>query len=95
MMKIPCWAIKTNLIYKNKQDILWIASIGRGINYTNLQKAGMFNTLSSLSSTNNSLSNNVVTAITEDGAGNLWIGTDGGGLNFYNIKENRFFSSVR
>lgn len=39
---------------------------------------------------NNSVSNNYITAITEDADGNLWIGTWGGGLNKFCRKSERF-----
>ena len=38
----------------------------------------------------NSLSDNVVSCITEDKDKNLWIGTNDGGLNLYNTKTQQF-----
>jgi ligand-binding sensor domain-containing protein/signal transduction histidine kinase len=39
---------------------------------------------------NNSLSNNAVTSIAEDGNGNLWLATWGGGLNMFDWKKEKF-----
>lgn len=38
----------------------------------------------------NGLNNNNVTAIAEDGTGNLWLGTLGGGVNVFNFKTHSF-----
>ena len=40
----------------------------------------------------NSLSHNVIYAVSQDKNGKIWIGTDGGGINIYDKKKDRFIS---
>lgn len=83
-------------IYKDREDNLWIGTYGGGLNLLTKenQKHNPLNTKFFHYTHNpknlNTLSNNIVTAVTEDRSGFLWIGTFGGGVDRLDFKKNIF-----
>ncbi len=77
-------------LYYNKSDrILWIGTWGDGINYLD-QHGRQTMHFPNNPEDINSLNDNDVFSIFEDGEGIVWIGTEGGGLNKYNPAEGTF-----
>lgn len=74
------------IIYKDKQDNIWIGTEYEGIIRFN-EKTGavdFYNT------TNSKLTTNVILHFAQDRTGKMWISTDGSGLMEYNYKTDRF-----
>ncbi|MCW8803167.1 MAG: triple tyrosine motif-containing protein, partial [Ignavibacteriaceae bacterium] len=78
-------------LYIDKDDILWIGTLGGGLNKYNSETE---NFISYKADKNNqfSISSNLVMAIYEDEEGTLWIGTDGDGLNRFDRNSGQFTS---
>ena len=74
-------------IYEDRSGILWIGTIGGGLNWNN-RKNDTFIRYETDPDDSSSLSNNNVYAIYEDRAGNLWVGTLNG-LNKLGPRPNR------
>lgn len=72
---------------KTKDEKLWIATWGNGINLFDLKKQ-------KFSRPFNSLENEFIHCILEDHSGNLWIGTDGNGLFMYDFKMNKLLHFI-
>ncbi len=69
--------VVTRTIYKDKNNLYWISSVGNGIIKYNEKDSSMINI-----TTQNGLSSNLTFGIQEDADGNLWISTSNG-LNRY------------
>jgi ligand-binding sensor domain-containing protein/serine phosphatase RsbU (regulator of sigma subunit) len=76
-------------IYADAQDILWISTENGLSRYD--RKTGKFTNYQAGKGTN-SLSGNVVYAVTSTKDGKIWIGTQDGGLNSFDPKTNTFAS---
>lgn len=77
------------VIYEDREGILWVGTIGGGLNRFN-RETGTFTVYRHAPSVPGTLSNNRINAICEDRGGNLWIGTAGGGLNTFNREKETF-----
>lgn len=77
------------LYYDQNENKLWIGLNNGGVNCLNLNDNTIKQYKKQKSNSANSLSNNTVTCIYDDGEGNLWIGTRGG-LNKFNKKTEKF-----
>jgi len=81
--------IRSILMDKNK--ILWIGTIGSGLNKMYVEKGKtIFKKYNSNPLDTNSLSLNQIFDIYEDKDGFLWLGTFGGGLNKFDKKNKKF-----
>ncbi len=78
----------STVIYKDRGGNIWVGTNGQGLLKYNL-KTGDFVAYKNVNGSNNSLSNNYVSAIFQDNSNNLWIGTLHG-LNKFNPKQNNF-----
>lgn len=76
-------------LHLDKDGYLWVATDGGGLGILDTQTGKYLDFLLSTDQYN-SLSNNRVSAVAEDGNGVLWIATLLGGLNEYNKKTGRF-----
>lgn len=90
--------IRDNLIRKfvrTKDGKLWLANAKNGLMLINKHTKGN-TTFINNPSQKNSISNNNVYDIKEDGTGNLWVSTYGGGLNYFDTRKREFthFASV-
>jgi len=82
-------------LYFSKSDgILWIGTWGNGINYLD-QHGRQTKHFPNNPDDLNSLNDNDVFSIFEDGEGIVWIGTEGGGLNKFNPAEGTFKNYTR
>ncbi len=87
-------------IYMDKSGHLWVGTTDGGINKSLLGSQRILNGLGSQKiqflhykndiNSDNSLSNNHISQISEDQSGNLWIGTNGGGLEKFDPKREIF-----
>lgn len=86
-------------IFKDRDGDLWIGTYGGGLNRLTKQfqeaevSKAKFERFVNVPN-ENSLSNNIVTSIIQDGNGFLWFGTFGGGLNRFN-KSNKTFTVLK
>lgn len=85
-------------LYKDREDNLWIGTYGSGLDLLtkenqkqNPPNAKFFHYKHD-SKNSNTLSNDIVTAVTEDRTGFLWIGTFGGGVDRLDFKKNIFMN---
>jgi signal transduction histidine kinase/streptogramin lyase len=67
-------------IYADPAGLLWLATVGGGVNLVDLERKP-FTNYHNKAGDPNSLSNNDILEVYEDQNGVLWIGTGGGGLN--------------
>ena len=67
-------------IYADPSGLLWLATVGGGVNLVDLERKP-FTNYHSKAGDPNSLSSNDILEVYEDQEGVLWIGTGGGGLN--------------
>jgi signal transduction histidine kinase/ligand-binding sensor domain-containing protein/DNA-binding response OmpR family regulator len=81
---------KTALVYVDNQNNLWSFYNNYGFSVANLNHSNIFHTHTSRNPTGNCPSGNIITAIAQDGDGNIWIGTDGDGLNLFNRETGNF-----
>ncbi len=86
------FSLRTNIIrriYIGDTDILWIGTVGNGINklVPEFKKVKHYTHNPSVP---NSLSHDIIRSVYEEKNGLLWIGTLGGGLNLYNPKSDHF-----
>lgn len=85
-------------LYNDRSGNLWIGTYGGGLNLleknqqTKSPAETIFKHYSNDVYSNNSLSNNIVTAIKQDQFGLIWIGTYGGGLDKLNPVSNTFYN---
>ncbi|MFN4234454.1 MAG: two-component regulator propeller domain-containing protein [Bacteroidia bacterium] len=77
------------LYFDKAANKLWIGLNNGGINCLNLSDNSIKQYKKQKNNSSNSISNNTVTCIFDDGAGNLWIGTRGG-LNKFDKKTEKF-----
>ncbi|MFN7012987.1 MAG: two-component regulator propeller domain-containing protein [Bacteroidia bacterium] len=77
------------LHYEQNENKLWIGLNNGGVNSLNLSDNTIKHYKKQKENSANSLSNNTVTCIYDDGQGNLWIGTRGG-LNKFDKKTEKF-----
>lgn len=89
------YGLNTNRLAKlliDRSECLWIASIGGGVNYVDLN-AKRFHTLQHNPEQKNTLSGNHIRALLEENEHILWVGTHENGLNRYDLKnqKNRIF----
>lgn len=77
------------LYYDKATNKLWIGLNNGGINCLNLSDNSIKQFKKQKNNSSNSISNNTVTCIYDDGVGNLWIGTRGG-LNKFDKKTEKF-----
>ncbi len=81
------------VIYEDEENILWIGTNSGLIKY--YKDSGETKIFKSLKSNSKSISNNIITSISEDNSGNeLWVGTEDG-LNIFNKNSevfHRYFS---
>ncbi|MCP5051273.1 MAG: hypothetical protein GY940_29175, partial [bacterium] len=76
-------------IFEDRSGVLWIGTLGRGLNTFDLESR-RFTQYQRNTSDPNSLSHNYVMSIHETQSGMLWIGTRGGGLNRLDRENQRF-----
>ncbi len=76
------------VITKGNSNLIWIGTVGGGINKINLNKK--FNQIIHNPVEENSLSHNMIRAIEEDSKGDIWIGTMGSGINRFRKSENKY-----
>jgi signal transduction histidine kinase/ligand-binding sensor domain-containing protein/DNA-binding response OmpR family regulator len=81
---------KTELVYVDNQNNLWSFYNNYGFSVANLNHSNIFHTHTSRNPTGNCPSGNIITAIAQDGDGDIWIGTDGDGLNLFNRETGNF-----
>lgn len=74
-------------IFRDNQGGMWLGTFFGGINYWHPLKNRFRNIVRQQHA--NSISDNIISAIVEDGE-DLWIGTNAGGMNHYNGKTNQF-----
>jgi len=67
-------------IYADPSGLLWLATVGGGVNLVDLERKPFTNFHRKTGDTN-SLSSNDILEVYEDREGVLWVGTGGGGLN--------------
>lgn len=79
-----------NCLYQDKKGFIWIGTNKGLVRYD----AYNFKIYRHKKGDINSLSDDIITSILEDSAGNFWIGTQNGGLNKFNRFLNKF-SSVK
>src|ERR1700744_5301650 len=80
----------THVIYQDHLGVYWLGS-SSGLTQMSPQRHGFtYRIYQQKEGQPNSLSDNYVTAITEDNAGNLWIGTLHGGVNLHDRRNNTF-----
>ncbi len=87
----------THVIFQDHLDIYWLGSSSGLTQMTSHRNSFSYKIYQQKADQPNSLSDNYVTAINEDHAGNLWIGTLHGGVNLYNRSNatfSRFLSST-
>ena len=83
---LSAWRLEC--IYIDKQDILWLGTVGGGMDKFD-PSTGVFTHYRYDPKDSTSLSHDLVTVILEDNEGNLWVGTHGG-LNKFNKKTGKF-----
>lgn len=81
-----------NVLYKDKNEDIWIGTYNRGIWRTNLSKQ-RFNHTKSFGRPGE-LTDNSVLSFCEITPKAIWIGTDGGGLNIFNPQTNRISPAI-
>ena len=72
----------------DSQGGMWLGTYFGGLNYYHPIR-NRFKNIQRIPC-NNSLSDNIVSSITEEKDKNLWIGTNDGGLNLYNPNTQQF-----
>lgn len=77
-------------LFSDRDDNLWIGHYRSGVSFSSLDKFKKYNHYFKSPTDPNSISNDIITAITEDENGKVWIATDGGGLNLLDPVMNRF-----
>ncbi len=77
----------TNTIFKDNEGTIWISTLNSGINYYN-KKLFKFSHIKHEGNNKNSLNNNHINAIYQEGR-YLWVGTQEG-LNIQDIKTNKW-----
>jgi ligand-binding sensor domain-containing protein/signal transduction histidine kinase/DNA-binding response OmpR family regulator len=88
-------SINSNLIrslYIDDLDILWIGTIGKGVNYID-KRYKQFNIFKHNPFNNNSLCGEEVRCFAEDKNGNIWIATLDG-ICMYDIERNKFANRI-
>ena len=86
------FSLRTNIIRRifiDDTNILWIGTVGNGINklVSEFKKVKHYTHNPSVP---NSLSHDIIRSVYEEKNGLLWIGTLGGGLNLYNPRTDKF-----
>jgi ligand-binding sensor domain-containing protein/two-component sensor histidine kinase len=79
----------TRNIYVDKTGIVWIGTVGGGVNKL-VREFKKIKHYSHNLSNPNSLSNNIIRSVYEDKSNMLWIGTLGGGLNLIDKKRENY-----
>ena len=77
-------------MYKDNSDVLWIGTLGNGINKTDL-KPKKFKHYQKKINDPSSLGENYVRSIVESPDGEIWVGTLVGGLNLFDPVTERFY----
>lgn len=76
-------------VYRDSQDVLWIATTNNGLFEYHFDSDSLINHLNNIDNIH-SISGNLVRAIFEDHKKRLWIGTKSTGLNLYDRKTKSF-----
>lgn len=76
-------------LLKDNNEIIWIATLGGGLNKFNITN-GTFKRYLHNPADNNSISHNIVFKVFKDSKNRIWISTLGGGLNLFNPKTEKF-----
>ncbi len=74
---------------KNNADLLWLGTVGGGLEKFDKRKES-FTHYKHDPQSSNTLSHDIVVSIHDDGQGTLWIATYGGGLNRFDKKNETF-----
>jgi len=77
-------------MFKDRSDVLWIGTLGNGINKTDL-KPKKFKHYQKKINDPSSLGENYVRSIVESPDGEIWVGTLVGGLNLFDPVTERFY----
>jgi len=84
--KPPLSGNYVNVILQESDSIVWIGTIGAGVNRININTGAV-----RIYTTLDGLANNHVASMLKDQAGNIWIGTYGG-LSMYNKSDGQFYN---
>jgi len=88
LSKFSLSSVQINCLYEDKSGLIWIGTANGGLNSFSPKKE-RFNSWLRSDTVANSISDNTVNAICEDGNNNLWIAT-ASGLNVFNPSTGKF-----
>ncbi len=77
-----------NVLYVDRNNFLWIGT-NYGLNKYD-PSSNVFTRFQYDRYSQNGISGNSITSVTEDNEGNIWAGTEENGLNKYDLKEDKF-----